>query len=101
MKKQEKLQNLDAEQLEVVTGGMDPIRADLQNQARQIEHFINNPPAGAPPSVVDHIRHQYIIEIPPDIRYPLTTIPESPRREAAAAQQWVSGGNPNKRRRTS
>lgn len=101
MKNQEKLQNLDEEQLEVVTGGMDPVGAGLHDRAAQIQHFINNPPPGTDPAILAHVNHLYITEIPPDIRYPLTDIPESPQREAADAQQWVTGGNPNKRRRTS
>ena len=103
MRKQERLQNLDEEQLEGVTGGLDPdpMRADLHARVRQIEHFINNPPSGVDPAVIEHVRHQYIAEIPPDIRYPLHPIPESPQREAADTQQWVKGGNPNKRRRMS
>src|SRR5690242_18451813 len=101
MKKQEKLQDLDEEQLEGVTGGIDSIRAELHAHAMQIQHFINNPPPGTDPAILAHINHQYITEIPPDIRYPLHPIAESPRREAADTQQWVTGGNPNKRRRTS
>ncbi len=64
----------DEEHLEGVTGGMDPIRAFALN------HVITN--------------------FTLDERYPITRIPESPQREAADAQQWVSE-NPNKRRRIS
>lgn len=74
MEKQEESQNLGEEQLEAVTGGMDPIRA----------------------FALDHVIKNFTL----DERYPLTRIPESPQREAADAQQWVSE-NPGKRRRTS
>lgn len=73
MQKQEKLQNLDEDQLEMATGGMDPAAAAA------LEHHIS---------------------FPIGYRMPITSIRESPEREAADAKQWVSE-NPNKRRRIS
>jgi hypothetical protein len=107
MEKQEKLQDLDAEQLEVVTGGMDDeLTDDLMainhhEHIMQIGHIINNLPPGMDPTVRAHVLHQYITNYSASERYPLHPILESPQREAADAQQWVAGGNPNKRRRTS
>ena len=107
MKKQEELQSLDEEQLQGVTGGMnDDLVDDLmeinhEEQRTQLEHTIQNFPPGVNPRTRAALIRHYTTIYPASERAPfLPPIPESPQREAADAQQWVTGGNANKRRRT-
>jgi hypothetical protein len=97
MKEQEKLQNLDEEQLETVTGGTNPGETALQTQRyNQLEHLYNVSPPGSNMRLnqLDRI----VTTIPLKIREPLHSISEQPKIEQAHQTGWVSE-NPNKRRR--
>jgi hypothetical protein len=93
MQNQEQQQNLDEEQLEVITGGMD---APVHDHYTQLTHLLDTVHSAVRPLIID----QYIKHIPLDVREPLHPIPEEPKLEKAHQAGWISE-NPNKRRRMS
>ena len=97
MNAQEKQQNVSEEQLEMVTGGMNP-EQDRPNGLEKVKRFLNNPSPGMRHELRIDILNRYITKIPPSSREPLHPIAEEPTLEKAHQTGWISE-NPNKRRR--
>jgi hypothetical protein len=91
MQNQEQQQNLNEEQLEVITGGTN---SAVHKHYMELTDLLGT----APPQVRPVILDQYLKHIPLDVREPLHHIPEEPKLEKAAQTGWISE-NPNKRRR--
>ena|SRR5689334_538439 len=94
MKKQDKQQSLDKEQLEAVTGGMNSNLVHSREYYTELQHRYSTFPDVVKPIVLEQI----IQTVPLKIREPLHAIPEEPKLEQAHQIGWISE-NLNKRRR--